>query len=185
MSFAETLKQFPELTTEHLTLRQINDADTDAYYRALSSLPHTSAWSDSAESQSVNYARCAIRSYNNYYKRAKTIIPWVLVGRNGNVAGFVKLFEIQYRSKAQIGYWLSEPLWGKGLMTEALEAVIKFAFGKLGLHRIYATTHIDNRASQRVLEKLGFRKEGVLRKHGRLQGQWTDSVMYGLLNTDR
>lgn len=185
MPFAEALKQFPELKTKRLTLRQINEADAAAYYRGLSALPHNSTWPGSLEAQSVGNARNAIRSYNNYFKRAKTIIPWVLVDRNDNVAGFVKLCEIQIRSKAEIGYWLSKSLWGKGLMTEALEAVVTFGFGQLGLHRIYATTNIDNRSSQRVLEKVGFRKEGVLRRHSLLQGKWADSVIYGLLNTDK
>ena len=185
MSFSEALKQFPVLKTNRLTLRQIEEGDAAAYYGAISALPHTSAWSDSAEAQSLKNTHAAIRSYNNYFKRAKTIIPWVLADQNADLAGFVKLFEIQYRSKAEIGYWLSESLWGKGLMTEAIEAVITCAFDQLGLHRIYATTQVDNRASQRVLEKVGFKKEGVLRMHGRLQGKWADSVMYGLLNTDR
>ena len=185
MSFAEALKQFPVLKTARLTLRQIEECDAAAYYHGLSALPHTSSWLDSAEAQSVGKARNAIRSYNNYYKRAKTTIPWVLTDHEGSVVGFVKLFEIQHRSKAEIGYWLTERLWGKGLMTEALQAVVAFAFGPLGLHRIYATTHLDNKASQRVLERTGFKKEGVLRKHGRLKGNWADAVMYGLLNIDK
>jgi [ribosomal protein S5]-alanine N-acetyltransferase len=185
MTFSTALKSFPELKTKRLTLRQITDADAAAYYGAISALPHTSAWRDSGEAQSLKNTHAAIRSYNNYFKRAKTIIPWVVVDQNADLAGFVKLFDIQYRSKAEIGYWLAEPLWGKGLMPEAIEAVVTFAFDQLGLHRIYATTHVDNRASQRVLEKVGFKKEGVLRMHGRLQGKWADSVMYGLLNTDR
>jgi [ribosomal protein S5]-alanine N-acetyltransferase len=185
MTFAEALKQFPELKAKRLTLRQVDEADAAAYYRELSALPHTSSWTDGLESQSVESARSAIRSYNNYFKRAKTVIPWVLVSRGGTFAGFVKLFDIQYRSKAEIGYWLSKPLWGKGLMTEALEAVVAFAFGPLGLHRIYAITHPDNRASQKVLEKVGFTKEGVLRMHTRRQDKWGDSIIYGLLNTDR
>ena len=185
MSFAEALKMFPELKTERLTLRQIADADAEAYYRALSALPHTSSWTESLEAQSVQTTRNAIRAYNNYFAHSKTNIPWVLVDRKGHLVGFVKLCNIQNRSKAEIGYWLAKPQWGKGLMTEALTAILTFAFDSLGLHRVYATTHIDNEASQRVLERVGFQKEGVLRKHGRRQGQWVDSVLYGRLNTDR
>ena len=185
MAFADAMKQFPELKTKRLTLRQIAEADAAEYYRSLSALPVTSTWSESVESQSAEKARNAIRTYNNYFDRTKTIIPWALAGKDGKVLGFVKLFSIQNRSKAEIGYWLAKPQWGKGLMTEALEAIVAFGFGPLGLHRIYATTHVDNQASQRVLERVGFMKEGVLRKHCCLQGQWADSVIYGLLNTDK
>ena len=61
MSFAEALKQFPDLKTERLTLRQIGEVDAPAYYGAISALPHTSSWRDSAESQSLKNACAAIR----------------------------------------------------------------------------------------------------------------------------
>lgn len=185
MTFAQVLKQFPELTTDRLVLRQIRDEDAEAYYRELSALPHTSAWLDSVGAQSVDKALHAIRSDNNNFARAKTVISWALSDADGKFLGVVRLFDIQLRSKAEIGYWLARDAWGKGLMTEATQAVVAFAFDQLGLHRLYATTHIDNRASQRVLEAVGFLKEGVLRKHERVQGDWSDSVIYGLLSTDR
>ena len=185
MSFGDALKQFPVLRTKRLTLRQIEDGDAEAYYRGISALPRTSTWPGSAGSQSVETARNAIRAYNNYYRKGKTTIPWVLVDSKGRVIGFVKLFEIQNRSKAEIGYWLVESHWGKGLIPEAIQAVITFAFGPLGLHRVYASTHIGNTQSQRVLEKLGFKREGVLRKNGLLHGEWVDTVIYGLLRTDK
>jgi [ribosomal protein S5]-alanine N-acetyltransferase len=185
MPFADAVREFPVFTTKRLTLRQIEEGDAPAYYRGVSALPPTSTWPGTVEAQSEEKARNAIRAYNNYFKKAKTTIPWVLVDAKGNLVGFVKLFDIQNRSKAEIGYWLAEPHWGKGLMPEALQAVVAFAVGPLGLHRIYAATSTGNPASQRVLEKAGFTKEGTLRKHCLLHGQWVDSVMYGRLNTDR
>ena len=181
MSFAAALKQFPELETKRLRLRQITEADAPAYYRGLSAMPHTSAWLDGLASEHIEKTRAAIRSQNNYFARAKTVIPWAMVNRRGTFIGFVRLSNIYYRSRAELAYWVAKRNWNKGFMTEAVEAVIAFGFEQLRLHRIYATADVDNVGSQRVLAKVGFRKEGVLRKHGRLAGEWRDSIMYGLL----
>ena len=70
-------------------------------------------------------------------------------------------------------------------MPEAVRGVVRFAFAELEMHRIYATALGGNAASQRVLEKAGFQREGVLRGHGRLAGEWVDAVFFGLLNTDK
>jgi ribosomal-protein-alanine N-acetyltransferase len=65
--------------------------------------------------------------------------------------------------RAEIGYELNPDCWHKGLMTEALTSIIDHGFQKLGFHRIEATPLVINEASQRLLERCGFRKEGVLR----------------------
>lgn len=82
----------------------------------------------------------------------------------GEVAGSVGFHDIN-DFKAELGYWLAEKYWGRGIMTEAVKMVTKFAFGKLGLTRIYARVPSFNRGSMRVLEKAGYKFEGVLRKN--------------------
>ena len=69
-----------------------------------------------------------------------------------------------------------------GFATEAVRAVVAFGFDTLELHRIFAFTDVTNVASKRVLEKVGFEKEGVLRKHTRRSGVWCDSAVFGVLN---
>lgn len=68
-----------------------------------------------------------------------------------------------HRFTAELGYWLAEPFWGKGIMTEAIKMLSEYAFEKLGIHRIFAAPFATNPASARVLEKAGFILEGVLR----------------------
>ena len=71
--------------------------------------------------------------------------------------------------------------WGRGLMSEALAAVLSYAFEDLGMHRIEADVDPDHAASLALLEKFGFIREGILRDRWFVHGEWHDSVMLGLL----
>ena len=86
---------------------------------------------------------------------------------------------------AEIGYWLGRDYWGQGFCTEAVIAVLDYGFETLGLHRIFAQHISRNAASARVLEKSGFRKEGVLRQHARKWGVFEDVICYGLICQDQ
>ena len=69
-------------------------------------------------------------------------------------------------------------------MTEAVRAVLAFGFGQLGLHRLFATVHPDNLASLRLLERVGMRREGVLRQEAFIKGEWWDVVYWALLASE-
>jgi len=79
---------------------------------------------------------------------------------------------------AHFGYWLAEPMWGKGIATAAARAMTSHAFETMPLWRLEATVFEWNPASMRVLEKAGFNREGVLRKSAFKDGELIDSVMY-------
>lgn len=85
---------------------------------------------------------------------------------------------------AEIGYWLGEAHWGHGFATEALKAVVTYAFGTLQLHRLEAYHFGWNPASGRVLEKAGFHLEGCLRERICKNGEFTDALFYGLLREE-
>lgn len=86
---------------------------------------------------------------------------------DGKVAGSVGFNKISKEHKAEIGYWLAEKYWGKGIMTEVVREVVKFGFEKLKLRRIYAHTFPFNKASAGVLKNNGFKFEGILKKDAR------------------
>ena len=85
---------------------------------------------------------------------------------------------------ADLGYWLRSDLAGRGLMTEAASAVVEFAFSDLGLHRVALSAATDNGASARVAEKIGFKREGLLRESCWGSRGFHDAYVYGLLETD-
>ena len=101
---------------------------------------------------------------------------------NGEVAGSVSLDGIsRNKNNAEIGYWLSKKYWGYGIMTKAVKKVINFCFNKLKLKRIYAYVFVFNKASARVLEKVGFKLEGKLRKNFRKKRKYYDSFLYAII----
>jgi [ribosomal protein S5]-alanine N-acetyltransferase len=87
-------------------------------------------------------------------------------------------------STADIGYVLNRAYWGRGYMVEAARAVLKAAFRELGLHRVWATCDPRNRASYRVMEKLGMRREAHFRKDVMEKGEWRDSYLYAILREE-
>ncbi|MBI3983136.1 MAG: GNAT family N-acetyltransferase [Gemmatimonadetes bacterium] len=121
---------------------------------------------------------------------AREWIDWVLaatpethfaVDIDGQAVGAVG-FVIQpdvHRVSAEIGFWLSEEFWGRGFMTQAVQAATEYALRTHGLHRVYATVFEWNAASMRVLEKAGYTREAVLRKSAIKDGRVIDQVLYG------
>jgi RimJ/RimL family protein N-acetyltransferase len=83
-----------------------------------------------------------------------------------------------------LGYGLARDAWGKGLATEAARAVVDYGFSALGLAKVWARTDPRNAASVRVLEKLGMRREGLLRSHVIRWGERADRAYYGLLREE-
>jgi ribosomal-protein-alanine N-acetyltransferase len=94
--------------------------------------------------------------------------------------GFTLQPDVAHRS-AEIGYWLGEEFWGRGIVTEALIAVTDHAFANYDICRLYAHVFEWNRASARVLEKAGYEFEGRLRKSVTKEGQTIDQLMYAMI----
>lgn len=85
---------------------------------------------------------------------------------------------------AYVGYWIGSHVAGRGVTTAAVAMVLDHTFSQVGLHRIEATVRPENRASRRVLAKLGFREEGLLRRYLNVDGAWRDHLMYALTVED-
>lgn len=85
------------------------------------------------------------------------------------------------RHSAEVGYWLSESVWGRGIATTALRAATRFAITKFDLWRVFAVPFSDNIGSIRVLEKAGFVREGVMRCSAVKDGQIRDRVLYAFV----
>ena len=85
------------------------------------------------------------------------------------------------RISAEVGYWLGEPFWNRGIATGALQALTEYAFTELGLIRLFATVMEWNPASARVLEKAGYQYEGRLRKSAIKDGQVIDQFLYAMV----
>lgn len=82
------------------------------------------------------------------------------------------------RIGAELGYWLGEELWGRGIMTAAIGLVTNYAFSKRGLIRVFAIPFTTNTASCRALEKVGYEREGMMRKSAIKDGRIRDQFLY-------
>ena len=93
----------------------------------------------------------------------------------------ITLKEDIYRKTAQLGYWLAEPFWGKGIMTEAVSLMVKYVFANYDIERIQAGIFDANPGSMKVLERAGFTKEGICKKALCKKGIMYDEHLYALV----
>lgn len=105
---------------------------------------------------------------------------------DGKVVGSIGVFRQAniHRQTAELGYYLAEEYWGKGIMTEAVKQICEYVFGKSDIIRIYAEPFAYNAGSCRVLEKAGFQYEGTLRSNAVKNGKVIDMKMYSLLKEE-
>ena len=124
--------------------------------------------------------RQMVRLLRNEARAGRTMAFAVLVG--GNFAGQVTLGGMGWGSlrSGYIGYWIDEMYAGRGYMPRAVAMVADYAFFTLGLHRIEINVRPENAASIRVVEKLGFRHEGLRRRYLHIAGDWRDHSTYAL-----
>ena len=85
-----------------------------------------------------------------------------------------------YCKNAELGYWLAEPYWGKGIITEAIKQIVEYGFQHFDITRIYARPYSSNPASQKVLVKAGFKKEAILKNTFFKNGQYLDEWIYSI-----
>ena len=112
-------------------------------------------------------------------------LPWALTYR-GRFAGQLTVGAIVWGSarSAQIGYWIDRSVAGRGVMPMAVAMAVDHCFFTVGLHRIEANIRPENTASRRVVEKLGFREEGIRRRHLHIDGAWRDHICYAVTVED-
>ncbi|MFO0758969.1 MAG: GNAT family N-acetyltransferase [Byssovorax sp.] len=172
---------FPTIETPRLVLREITQDDAPAFL-AVRSDPEVMRYWSSAPVTSIEPIREAINQVIEGV-RAGSSIRWAIADKSTGAflgsGGFWRWEKKHLR--AEIGYDLGSAHWGKGLATEALGAMIRFGWDVMKLHSVEANVDPRNRASTRVLEKLGFVQEGLLRENFMVEGQLTDTAIYSLL----
>src|SRR3954451_21434378 len=183
-SIAPMPQPAPTLHTARLTLRPFGDADADALF-ALQSNAHvlrywdSPPWTERARADRF-IATCRQMADDGTGTRVAidrltegSFIGWSVLGR----------WNPDFRS-ASLGYCLSDAAWGQGYATEAASALLRWAFRTLDLNRVQAEADTRNVASARVLEKLGFVLEGRRREDCVVNGDVSDSRVYGLLRRE-
>ncbi len=130
--------------------------------------------------------RRRLRRYQREIRNG-TGYPFFVFSMDGEtLLGGLTLGQIQrgVTQSGVLGYWIGEIYAGKGMMTDAVRTVVRFSFDRLQLNRIEAACLPRNIASVRLLEKVGFSREGYARKYLCIDGRWQDHVLYGLVRDD-
>ena len=171
----------PTLVAPRLRLRAPRQADLPAFLRVFGSADDLRYWSHGPLADDAA-AREYLRSIHEG-ARDQSLFQWAVAdGETDAMMGTVTLAGWDRNNRrADLGFILARAFWGRGLATEAVRRVLTFAFGEMGLHRVEADVDPENEASLALLERLGFRREGVFRERWFTFGSWKDSVMLGLL----
>ena len=132
-----------------------------------------------AKEDAVAYIRGCIAAGNERQLTRAIVIGGEAVGSIGVFCG-----RDVYRRSAEIGYWLAEPFWGQGIMSEAIRRISEEAFRRFDIVRLYAEPFAVNAGSRRALEKAGFELEGILRNSVCKNGRILDSCVYARLKEE-
>ena len=151
-------------------------------------IEHLAPWEPSWNP--AHLSRSSYRSRLAKFKKmisADTGYPFhIFRADNGALVGACNLTFIRRGSlqSASIGYWVGQEFGRQGFARAAVRAVLKFAFGELGLHRVEAGVQPDNTASIKLLENAGFVREGTARGMIKIDGKWQDHIVYARLSSD-
>ena len=175
----------PELETERLLLRRMRQDDAQDMF-AYASDPEVTRYVLFDTHRSVEDSEVFLRFAVEGYERGDFGGWGVVLKDSGAFIGTcgVDVNFAPEHDRAELGYVLSREHWGKGLMPEAVRAVIRFGFGRMELNRIQARCVAENTASARVMEKVGMTYEGTLRASEYIKGAFRDMKIYSILRRE-
>ncbi len=172
------------LDTHRLTLRRFRTEDAEEMFRSWTSDPEAARYLSWPPHSSAEVTRGLLEDWTAQYTDGKTF-RWAIEWKeNGRVIGSIEVVRLEEATDAaEIGYCLSRAFWGRGIMPEALRAVMDYLFDTAEINRIFAKHDVNNPRSGRVMEKAGMRKEGILRSAGRNNQGICDLALYAALRS--
>lgn len=181
---AFTWDEMPRIGGERVRLRPLLEADVPALFEIFRDPEVMRYWS-SPPLADIAAAHALLADIRGHFE-AKTLFQWGVARLDDDrVVGTTTMFQIDHdHRRAEIGFALGRAYWGQGYASDAVTALIRFAFDSLDLHRIEADPDPQNAASIGVLVKQGFKREGLLRERYFLNGEPQDAEYYGLLRRE-
>lgn len=184
MMIEDVFHNIPTLETERIILRRLRMADAEDLF-AYASDPEVArhvVWDTHRSIEdSKSFLGSVIEQYNN-----GMVSSWGIEERASGTligtCGFV-YWNIDH-ARAEIGYALGRPYWGRGYMTEAAGRITAFGFESMKLNRVEARCEVPNVGSARVMQKIGMSYEGILRQQMFVKGKYQDLMMYSILRSE-
>lgn len=175
---------FETIKTGRLILRGISSEEMNYIFETLTKSEIKKILGHRSEEE---YQREAYKHKNGYSSYNRRFILFLLTDKeSNNIIGRCALHNWNKEHKrAEIGYIMEdEKFKGKGLMTEAIDAILDYGFTKMNLNRIEATVGMGNVPSLRLMEKYNFKKEGVMRQHQHISNKFEDSILFSKLYSE-
>lgn len=173
---------FPVINLDTIILRELAISDVKDFYSYITHPEVARFLADEDAPKSKEEAVEELLYWLNLYRHKRSIYWGIAEGSSNKLIGTCGFNNWNpLHKRAEVSYDLARAYWGRGIMTHALREICNFAFNKMEVHRIQATVAYDNAGSLRVLEKLGFIKEGLMKKYCILQGLPTDYYMLSLV----
>lgn len=178
------MKVFPELNTNRLKLRKIQFGDVPLLLK----YANNKIISDNTltipfpyqEEDAVLWMNFALQGFKN----KERYVFAITLKESEEFIGAIGLHLDNGHNRAELGYWVGEPFWNKGIATEATAEILIFGFEKLNLNKIYATHFVDNKASGKVLLNNGMIKEAELKDHYRKNNVYESVIQYRLIKQE-
>jgi RimJ/RimL family protein N-acetyltransferase len=172
----------PPLTGATVMLRPVSADDHAAVYSACQNA-EIQRWTSVPSPYSADAARSYIESSKQAWREGSTATFSILDDGSSEFLGLIdlRLFD---DAVAEVGYWVKAEARGRGVATEAVRLISRWALDQLGMARVQLGTHPENPASARVATKAGFQREGVLRSLREIKGERVDQVFFSLLPKD-
>jgi RimJ/RimL family protein N-acetyltransferase len=174
----------PQLVTERLLIRGIALADAPRIQSLAGDRDVASTTLRIPHPYEDGMAEAWIATHPRLLEEGTSLPLAIVLAQTQDFIGVIGLDFNVPDDRAELGYWIGKPYWGRGYGTEAARAVVQYAFEELQLNKIVAHHFARNPASGRVMEKLGMKREGYLRRHIKKWGQFEDEVAYGLLREE-
>lgn len=173
--------KFSEFDLERIILKEITLQDTKAYFNIMK-LDEVTRFYGMESLKTEEEAAAIIQSFAEMFQSKRAIRWGIILKETQAFIGTVGLNSLQIKNKkAEIGYEIHPDYWRKGYTSEAVKAILQYAFIDLGLYRIGAVTFPENTASNSLLTRLGFQQEGLLRGYLYQDNQSNDAAIFSLL----
>lgn len=182
INFSLLFEKFPQLMSEHYLLQNITHIEPLKLLE-LYSHPDVIRYIDMPPLQTLKDAEKYLLNATEYFNMQQKVIWAVCTKEHNNLLGVIRLYGINKEHHfANIGFELNRNYWGKGIISESLQTVLNFLFSQIQFNRIEAQTFVGNYRSIKLLERLGFNKEGRLHQNFLINNNYEDSYMYAKLS---
>ena len=176
---------FTHRIDEDLELRLPRESDAEEFFALIESnreyLREWMPWLDGSKTVEIQIERA--KQARMRFAEGKSMQTYIWY--EGKIAGSIGTKELdQTRKSTEIGYWLSSDLQKRGIVTRSCGALVEYLFNSLDMNRVEIQCDVKNIRSQKVPERLGFKKEGVLRQNHCRYGEYVDSVVYSILSRE-